>query len=137
MRIIDDSFDLACKELGEFISDGKLGSYEKAKTFAKLIGAIKDIMCIYDMENDGGMSSNNSYNSRSYAMYDDGRSYRGRARDSMGRFVSRSDGYSYRGNSYHGDPNEEFIDNLRSIADNAPNEHTRQSVMKLIQQMDR
>ena len=71
---------------------------------------------------DGGGSYRGSYN--------DGGSYaRGRnaRRDSMGRY-SRDDGYSRDGG---------MVDDLRDLADRAPDEQTRQEMQRLIQKLER
>lgn len=66
-----------------------------------------------------------------------GNSYaRARRRDSMGRYSREGnyrDGRSYRGYS-HGSK-EEYIENLREMMDNAPDENTRMSIQRMIDQM--
>ena len=87
------------------------------------------------MEDDESGYSENSYDrGRSYRgdSYDDGRSYaRGRGRntrrDSMGRYS--------RNYSRH-DSKQEYIESLRDMMEYSPDESTRQSIMKMIQQLE-
>lgn len=130
MRNLDKTLELIDNELDIFIKRGSVGSYENAKVIGELIDAAKDIYCMYDMM-DKGASSNYMYdNGESYGIYADGRSYQGR--DRMGRFTSRMGPTGYRNGT-----REEFVDHLRGMVDNAPDEHSRQSILNLIQQMGR
>ena len=83
----------------------------------------------YSVDMDGGMYDGNSY-------------ARGRGRnarrDSMGRY-SRDGSYRggpYRYDGYSRDGKEEYIENLRNMMDDAPDDQTRQSIQRMIQQME-
>ena len=89
--------------------------------------AKKSMMAIDEME--GGYSGN-SYRG-SYR--DGGMSNRGRRRDSMGRYAS-DDGYS-RNYSRH-DGREEYLDQLRDMMSSAPDEKSRQSIQRMIREME-
>ena len=105
---------------------------------------VKDAHCIwaYEEDEESGYSEDGSY--RSYrGSYDGMSGARGRGRyakrDSMGRY-SR-DGGSYRGGrSYRGysrdDGKQEYIEELRDMMDSAPDDQTRQSIQRMIQQME-
>lgn len=107
-----------------------------------------------DME-DGGEydESSYAYGGNSYARggregrsssYRNGGSYeggsyaRGRGRnarrDGMGRY-SRNDG-SYRGGYSRGGDKDEYIENLRDMMEDAPDEQTKQSIQRMISQME-
>ena len=59
---------------------------------------------------------------------------RGRKRDSMGRYSSREDGYSR--NYSRNDGKEEYVDHLRELMSTAPDEKTRQSIHRMIREME-
>ena len=150
MNYIDSIVDLCGKEFEAIAKNGKFRSREEIDSVYKLMDIVKDareIECM-DEEMDGesyddGMSRRGSYGDRSYR-YDGGSYARGRGRnarrDSMGRY-SREGG-SYRGSSYRGngysrdDGKQEYIENLRDMMEDAPDETTRQSIQRMIQQME-
>ena len=89
----------------------------------------------------GSYDGGNSYDGG--ASYEGGSSYRGRGRnarrDSMGRY-SREGGYSRNGNyrreySRAGDK-EEFIEQMREMMQDAPDENSRQSIQRMIQKLE-
>lgn len=92
--------------------------------------AQKSMLCREDMDQGGDYSGN------SYGSYE-GRSYRGRGsnakRDSMGRYSSNGYSRDYSRN-YSG--KEEYIDHMRSMMENAPDERTRQSMQRMIREME-
>jgi len=155
MEHLDGIVKLAGNELKAIIDNGKFRSREEIDSVYKLMDIIKDAHCIWEYEDteseysEDGMSYDGSYarqGGRPYrgsyeSSYADGNSYaRGRRnarRDSMGRY-SRD---GYRGNSYERgysrDGKEEYIEHLREMMDTAPDEQTRQSIQRMIQQMDK
>lgn len=101
-----------------------------------------EIWCMEDDMDGESYDDGMSYRGRSMrGSYDDGMSYaRGRRnarRDSMGRY-SR-DGRSYRGNSYERgysrDGKDEYREQLMDMLDTAPDEQTRQSIQRMIDNM--
>lgn len=154
MKHIDAMLELADKEFEAIEKNGKFRSREEIDSVYKLMDIVKDGMCIQQME-DGEMYDDASYGDgmsyrggRSYrGSYDgsyEGESYaRGRGRnarrDSMGRY-SRDDGYDYRGgrnmNYSRGDAKHEYIENLRSMMEDAPSEEVRQNIQRMISQME-
>ena len=143
MKHLDRMIELVEQEMDTFAQRGKLGSYENVKTVGELVDIIKDIYCIMDME-EGGASEAAYMYGNNYAdgmNYNRGGSYarRGGRRDSMGRFTSRMNGEgSYRnGGMSHTGTREDFIDNLRDMIDEAPDEMTRQNIRNLLAQMGR
>ena len=142
MKHLDGILKLVENEFEAIENNGKFRSREEIDSVYKLIDIAKDAYCIwnYEDEMDGGYSE----------AYDDGRSYRGRSyddgisyargrgrnakRDSMGRY-SRDGGRSYRGYAY-GDGKQEYIDQLHDLMNNAHDEQTRQSIQRMITQME-
>ena len=80
-----------------------------------------------------GGSMRGSYEGGSYAR---GRG-RGARRDSMGRYASEG---SYRGGSYRGysraEGKQEYVEALQDMMDEAPDETTRQSLQRMINQLE-
>ena len=139
MEHLEGILKLVEAELDAINKNGKFKSREEIDSVYKLVDIAKDAYCIWDYEDnmdgesyDDGMS----YRGRSMRSYDDGMSYaRGRRnarRDSQGRY-SR-DGRSYRGNSYgySRDGKDEYREQLMDMLDNAPDEATRQSIQRTI-----
>lgn len=79
--------------------------------------AKKSMLAVEEM--DGGYS-------KSMRGYDD--SYRGRRRDSMGRYASRN--YSRDGGK------ESYMDQLHDLMATAPDERTRQNIQRMIREME-
>lgn len=153
MEHLEGILKITDAELGAIETNGKYRSREEIDAVYKLIDIAKDIYCIWNYEEsgedemsyaDGGSYRGGSYrNSYRDGGYNDGGSYaRGRGRnakrDSMGRY-SR-DGGSYRYGGMRGysrsDDRGEYIDNLREMMETAPDDNTRQSIQRMIQQME-
>lgn len=91
--------------------------------------AKKSMLATDEMMGNGYSNNYGNSNRSSYRM--DG-SYANRKRDSMGRY-SR-DGRSYRG--YSRDGKEDFLEEMRGMMESAPDEMTRQSIQRMISQME-
>lgn len=151
MKHLDGLLKLVENEFEAIENNGKFRSREEIDSVYKLIDIAKDAYCIwaYEEEMDGGYSE----------AYDDGRSYRGRSyddggmsyargrnakRDSMGRYSreghSYDGGYSNRGgyprNYSMADGNEQYIQELRNLMNNAHDDQTRQSLQRMIDKME-
>ena len=148
MEHFDKLMSLVENEIEAINRNGKFKSREEIDSVYKLMDIVKDAYCIMDMEEDGyseydGSSYRSGYSRNSYGGMYDGNSYaRGRGRnarrDSMGRY-SRDGSYrggSYRYDGYSRDGKEEYIENLRNMMDEAPDDQTRQSIQRMIQQME-
>lgn len=133
MEHLEDILKLVERELGAVHNNGKFRSREDIDSVYKLIDIAKDIYCIweYEEEEDGS-----SYGDGRDMRYDGGVSYaRGRRgnvkRDSMGRYSRRYPvGYSRDGGK------EEYIERLREMMEEAPNEQTRSDIKRMINQME-
>lgn len=145
MKSMDGILKLADKEFEAIVQNGKFRSREEIDSVYKLVDIVKDVHCIWAYEeNEEGGYSEEGRSYRGGYDYDDGMSMaRGRGRnakrDSMGRY-SRDDGYGYRGgrsmNYSRADAKQEYMDELREMAMNAPDDQTRQSIQRMIQQME-
>lgn len=148
MKHLDGLLNAVDNEFGAIEANGKFRNRDEIEYVYKLVDIAKDVYCIwqYEDEMDNGYSEN--YGGMAYRSYDDGYSNaRGRGRGRDGRYTSRNDGYrdgSYRGrggNSYRrgysrDDGKEEYLQNLREMMNDAPDENTRQSIQRMITQME-
>lgn len=136
MKYVESILDLCDKEFEAISKNGKFRSREEIDSAYKLMDIVKDGMCIIGMEDDydSEMSMNyGSYRGRSYR----GDAYANRRRDNMGRYTSREDyrgGRSMRGYS-RGDGKDEYIEHLHELMEEAPDESTRQSIQRMIDNM--
>lgn len=147
MEHLEGILRLTDNELKAIEDNGKYKSKDEIDAVYKLIDIAKDIYCIWEYE-DGmsemdGMSNRGgrggSYRGGSYGGSYDGGSYaRGRGRnakrDSMGRYSSNRGG-NYRMYS-RDDGKSEYIENLRDMMEEAPDEQTRQEIQRMIQKME-
>lgn len=134
MEQIDGIVRISANELQAIIDNGKYRSREEIDSVYKLMDIIKDAHCIWKYEDEEseyseeGRSYDGSYRTRrgnyegSYA--------RGRKRYADGRFAP----YSRRG--YSNDGREEYVEHLRGLMDGAPDEQTRQSMQRMISQLE-
>lgn len=112
------------KELKEYSGNGKF-SKEDVESIKYITSAIDHLCNI--VEGEEGYSGHYPYMGRAYDDGMGGRSYRGsyaRKRDSMGRY-SGERGYSRDG----------LADKLRELMDEAPDEHTRMEIKRLVDKM--
>lgn len=160
LRLADNEFQ-AIIQNGKFRSREEIDSVYKLVDIVKDIHCI----WAYEEEEDSGFSEDGgSYESGAYRSYRSNRgsydgSYeggmsgaRGRGRnarrDSMGRY-SREDGMSgemsgrngrsrrsYRGGYSREDGKQEFVEELRSMMEEAPDDQTRQKIQKMISEME-
>ena len=142
MEHFDKLMSLVENEIEAINRNGKFKSREEIDSVYKLVDIAKDIECMnrWEEEMDGesyddGMSYERD--GRSYR-YDGGSYARGRRnarRDSMGRYSRES----YRGGSYERgysrDGKEEYKEQLMDMMENAPDEQTRQSIKRMIDNM--
>lgn len=143
MEHLEGILKLADKELEAIINNGKFRSRDEIDSVYKLVDIAKDINEIWCMEDDMDGESYDDGMRSMRGSYNDGISYaRGRRnarRDSQGRYSrdyrgSYNDGRSYRG--YSRDGKEEYVEQLRDMMENAPDSETRQSIQRMITQME-
>lgn len=139
MENVEKIMKLADAEFGAIVQNGKFKSRDEIDSVYKLMDIVKDGYEVMSCEDEMyGESYDDGYGHSMRGNYDGGMSYaRGRRnarRDSMGRY-SR-DGRSYRGNSYERgysrDGKDEYREQLMDMLDSAPDEATRQSIQRTI-----
>lgn len=128
--------EMLCKELEEYTRKGKMSAGD-LEVIHKLTDTIKNIGKIEMLEEEGSYSQDDGmmgggYGNRSYRDgdgYDDGagNSYRGRRRDSRGRY-SRNDG---RGYSYE-DGKHEMIAELEDMMGDAKSDREREAIRRCL-----
>ena len=131
MKDLYELRDKLCDELREYskkeISANSLDVVDK---LARTIKNLDKIIEFYDGGYSGDYVADPPYrNSRRNMNSDEsgvGRSYR-RGRDSMGRYVSRDDGYSY---------GADMMSELRKMMEEAPDERVRQEFKRFISKME-
>lgn len=159
MKHLEGILKLIENELEAIEKNGKFRSREEIDSVYKLVDIAKDVYCIWEYEDGDGEDESSYGMGGSYARggrggsyrggsYDDDMSYaRGRGRnarrDSMGRYsrndgsYERYDGYSRRGGYSRDDGKEEYVEHLRDMMESAPDEETRKSIKRMIEQMDK
>ena len=116
-----------CEELEEIARKPEMsaGDLEAAH---KLTATIKNIDKIEMLEEDDGYSRAGNWEADMRGTYARGSSYRGRKRDSMGRY-SRDGRYSR-----HASP--DMMDKLQTMMDNASTERERDAIRRLMNEME-
>ena len=142
MENVEKIMKLADAEFGAIVQNGKFKSREEIDSVYKLMDIVKDGYTVMECEDEMyGESYDDGYGRSMRGSYDGGmscaRGRRNARRDSMGRY-SR-DGRSYRGNSYERgysrDGKDEYREQLMDMLDTAPDEQTRQSIQRMIDNM--
>lgn len=124
MKELKELRDMLCDELKEYGKKGELtaGSLSTIDTLAH---ALKNLDMV--IEEEDGYSNHYPYYGGSYDM--GGRSYRdgsyARRRDSMGRY-SGERGYS----------RNNLADKMRDLMDEAPDDHTRQEIRRMVEKLE-
>ena len=133
MQKYEELKELLCRELDEITEKGEL-SAGSLETVHKLTDSIKNIDKIMMLEEDG-YSQGGDWEARGmygHHSYDEGgNSYRGRKRDSMGRY-SRDDGRMY---SRDGSEKEHMVRKLREMMDGASGQE-RETIRKCINKIE-
>ena len=124
MKHLEDLRETLCRELNEIAEKGELSAGD-LETVDKLTHTLKNldkIMMGEGYSNAGDWYAMGNYGRDGYR--DDYRtSYRGRRRDSMGRY-SRADA------------KEDMADKLRHMMDEAPDSRTREALEKALRSME-
>ena len=125
-RKMEEIRDMLCEELDR-IADQRELTAGSLDTIDKLTHSIKSIDTIMAMEDSG--YSNDYMNGRTY---NGGNSYRGRNRDSMGRYSRRYNrGYSY------DDAKDDMVDQLEEIMHSAQDEESKKIIQKAIDKLEK
>ena len=125
MKHWDELKETLCRELDEIAEKGELSAGD-LETIDKLTHTLKNlekIMMGGDYSNSGDWYAMGNYGNDYRPDYRDGTSYRGRKRDSMGRY-SRADA------------KEEMAAKLRRMMEEAPDTRTREALEKALRTME-
>lgn len=137
MHSLDGILKLADEELNSIVGNGKFRSRDDVETAYKLIDIAKDVYCIWAYEDEEGYSGA-SYEGRGGRSYRDG-SYEGRRNRMSYERGGRGSSRGYGRNSYRGysrDSKQEYIEELREMMEDAPDDQTRQGIQRMISQME-
>ncbi len=123
MKHLEDLRDTLCRELDEIAGKGELsaGALDTVDKLAHTIKNLDKVMMGEGYSNAGDWYAMGNYGDRTG--YRDSVSYRGRKRDSMGRY-SRADA------------KEDIADKLRRMMDDAPDSRTREALDKALRCME-
>lgn len=132
---MDRLYEKLCKILEEMDQKDKLSASD-VQIIDWVTHAKKSMLCIKEMEDnyseDDGMSSMSSRSYRSSRNGGSSRASRARSgrRDSRGRYSSEE---SY---TYSREGRNEMIDRLEELLEEAPDEQSRQTILKLIRELE-
>lgn len=123
MKHLEDLRDTLCRELDEIAGKGELsaGALDTVDKLAHTIKNLDKVMMGEGYSNAGDWYAMGNYGD--WPGYRDSVSYRGRKRDSMGRY-SRADA------------KEDIADKLRRMMDDAPDSRTREALDKALRCME-
>lgn len=133
--------DKLCKELDEIARKPEMGAGD-LEIIHKLTDTIKNIDKIEIMKDSGGYSQGGDWEMEGRGSYNRGSSYRGRKRDSMGRYTrdGRDDGYSGRmmpNRMYsRDDAKEEMMDQMENLMAMAGSEKERKAIERCMNQLE-
>lgn len=116
-----------CEELEEIARKPEMGAGD-LELIHKLTDTVKNIDKIVMLEEGDGYSRAGNWEADMRGTYARGSSYRGRKRDSMGRY-SRDGRYSR-----HASP--DMMDKLQTMMDNASTERERDAIRRLMNEME-
>ena len=131
MEYMHELKEKLCDELEEIARKGELGAGD-LEIVHKLTDTIKNLDKI-EMLEDGGYSQAGDWEIEGRA-YNRGNSYRGRKRDSMGRY-SREGNYSRRMYS-RGDAKEHMMEQMEALMDQAGSEREREAIRRCMGQLE-
>ena len=132
MEYMDKLRDKLCDELEEIARKGELGAGD-LEIVHKLTDTIKNLDKI-EMLEDGGYSQAGDWEADMRGTYGRGSSYRGRKRDSMGRY-SR-EGRGGRGGYSRNDAKEAMMEQMEMLMDQAGSEREREAIRRCMGQLE-
>lgn len=132
MEYMDKLRDKLCDELDEIARKGELGAGD-LEIIHKLTDTIKNLDKI-EMLEDGGYSQAGDWEADMRGTYGRGSSYRGRKRDSMGRY-SR-EGRGGRGGYSRNDAKEAMMEQMEMLMDQAGSEREREAIRRCMGQLE-
>ena len=133
MEYMHELKDKLCKELDEIARKPEMGAGD-LEIIHKLTDTIKNLDKIEMLEEDGGYSQAGDWKMEGRGSYNRGSSYRGRKRDSMGRY-SREGNYSRRMYS-RGDAKEHMMMELEEAMNVATSERDKDIIRRAMSQLE-
>lgn len=133
MEYMDKLRDKLCDELDEIARKPEMSAGD-LETAHKLTDTIKNIDKIEMLEEDGSYSQAGDWEMEGRGSYNRGSSYRGRKRDSMGRY-SREGNYSRRMYS-RGDAKEHMMMELEEAMNAATSERDKDIIRRAMSQLE-
>ena len=136
MNALYDLKEMLCKELEEIAGKGEMSAGD-LETTHKLTDTIKNIDKILRLEEDGGYSRAGDWEADMRGTYGRESSYRGRRRDSMGRYsrdgstIRYGDGRGYSRN----DAKERMLERLNEVMNDA-DENDREVIRRAMRQLE-
>ena len=137
MQHLEGLLKLADREFGKMEQNGEFRNKDEIETVYKLIDIVKDVYCIWDYETKMQMDGYSEYPDN-YA-YDNSYARGNVKRNSMGQYSrdGMMNGYPSRRMGYsRADAKEEFINQLRDLMGDAPDDRTREHVQRMIHDME-
>ncbi len=125
--------DKLCKELDEIARKPEMGAGD-LEIIHKLTDTIKNLDKIEMLEDGGGYSQAGDWEADMRGTYGRGSSYRGRKRDSMGRY-SR-EGRGGRGGYSRHDAKEAMMEQMEMLMDQAGSEREREAIRRCMGQLE-
>ena len=132
MEYMHELKEKLCDELEEIARKGELGAGD-LEIIHKLTDTIKNLDKI-EMLEDGGYSQAGDWEADMRGTYGRGSSYRGRKRDSMGRY-SR-EGRGGRGGYSRHDAKEAMMDQMEDLMAQAGSEKEREAIRRCMNQLE-
>ena len=133
MEYMHELNDTLCDELEEISRTGELGAGD-LEIIHKLTDTIKNLDKIEMLEDGGGYSQAGDWEADMRGTYGRGSSYRGRKRDSMGRY-SR-EGRGGRGGYSRHDAKEAMMEQMEMLMDQAGSEREREAIRRCMGQLE-
>lgn len=141
MDYMHDLKEKLCDELEEIAHKPEMGAGD-LEIIHKLTDTIKNLEKISMLEEDGGYSQDGDWRDR--GAYERGNSYRGRKRDSMGRYSRdgrdmdyRRDGRMTPNRMYsRADAKEAMMEQMESLMDQAGSEREREAIRRCMNQLE-
>ena len=133
MEYMDKLRDKLCDELDEIARKPEMSAGD-LETAHKLTDTIKNIDKISMLEEDGGYSQAGDWEMEGRGSYNRGSSYRGRKRDSMGRY-SR-EGRGGRGGYSRHDAKEAMMEQMEALMNQAGSEREREAIRRCMGQLE-
>ena len=132
MEYMHDLKEKLCDELEEIARKGEFSAGD-LEAVHKLTDTIKNLDKI-EMLEDGGYSQAGDWEMEGRGSYNRGSSYRGRKRDSMGRY-SR-EGRGGRGGYSRNDAKEAMMEQMEMLMDQAGSEREREAIRRCMGQLE-